>query len=241
MTRIPYKPVRNVIDEIAASVNEITPHVREKVARLVFPVIREINLHVTPNIRAIRVNVESTSSAPMPEDNMRILTAYREGGKGNNRQLYQYGQSTGRVYDLTCDEDSTEERPLPPNLTSIMPPGNLNYMERLGRKDTRFFGFFNFNYVDNRIEFSNATVGDWFVVVYESASDECKAIPVHTIPVIRARVLQRYYEAENPNMAGYYRNEFRSEIQMLKRFDTENFSYQDHLDAITSEYTNAPR
>jgi effector-binding domain-containing protein len=68
-----------------------------------------------------------------------------------------------------------------------------------------------------------------------------KVVADVAIPVIRARVLQQYFEGTNPGRAQYYHRELRRARAAYKRYKLSGVSYEDYLDWVTSSYSNEPR
>lgn len=251
--RYKYTPVAAVIKEIVASIEDPSYSAELKVARLIGPVIREMSYNIAPSFRTIRVVVENNGTAPMPDDTMRPVKAFIEREANGDTVIFQIGNMPLYDEDLPSSLSCDDIEPLPASMGTISLPNFYNtpeqpfryfnpyFLEEYGRRDTRFFGFWGYRPQQNRIEFSGIGTGEVIVVVYESSANIAKVVADVAIPVIRARVLQQYYEAANPNKSQYYHLELRRARAAYKRYELSGVSYEDYLDFITSSYSNEPR
>lgn len=248
-----YTPVSTVVKEITASIEDPSHSSELKVARLIGPVIREMAYNIAPSFRTARVAVESNGSAPMPDDTIRPVKAFIERTVGDERVIFQIGNMELYDDDLPSSLSCGDITPLPASMASISLPNFYNtpeqpfrffnpyFLEEYGRRDTRFFGFWGYRAQQNRIEFSGVGTGESIIVVYESSANTAKVVADVAIPVIRARVLQQYYEATNPGKSQYYHLELRRARAAYKRYQLSGVSYEDYLDWVTSSYSNEPR
>lgn len=116
------------------------------------------------------------------------------------------------------------------------------YGEYYAFRQSRFYSYFVYNENLNRIEIvDNGFIKPGHVVVYSylSAEDDY-LIPIEMEMVVRYRVMELMAEGENPRKASYYFNQYRRHLRQYNdRKDT--YSYQDYLDALTSEYSTVAR
>lgn len=244
-----YTPVAKVVKEIQASVEDPSHSAEIKIARLIGPVMREMAYNIAPSFRTIRAAVQSNGTAPMPDDTARPVKAFIERIAGEDKVLFQLGniELHSESPCLSCNDIE----PLP--VSSLMLPNFYNsperpfrffnpyFSEQYGRRETRFFGFWGYNARENQLELSGVSTGEAIIVVYESTSNISNMVADIAIPVIRARVLQQYFEGTNPNKSQYYHLELRRARAAYKRYQLSGVSYEDYLDWATSSYSNEPR
>lgn len=251
--RYKYTPISTVVKEITASIEDASHSSELKVARLIGPAIREMSYNLSASFRTVRVAVQSNGTAPMPDDTIRPVKAFIERTAGGSTVIFQLGNM--ELYDgelpssLSCDDIE----PLPASSATITLPNFYNspehpfsffnpyFSEQYGRRDTRFFGFWGYRATENQVEFSGVGTGESVIVVYESSAEVSKLVADVAIPVIRARVLQQYFEATNPSKSQYYHAELRRARAAYKRYKLSGVSYEDYLDWVTSSYSNEPR
>jgi len=247
--RLEYIPSTQLLDEIAASVEDPTGRGKSKVSRLMGPVMREFRIAVEASFRTTKVAVEANGTAPMPDDTIRPVKAFIERAKEDGTVLFQLGNmelhDTAHALDCeVADPKSVSSLTLPNYYTqaaTIFSLYNPFYREKYGLRETRFFGFYGYRASENRLEFSGVSQGEVVIVVYESKSEAYSMVSAAAAPVIRARVLQQFYEAVDPGKAQYYFRELRRARATFKRYKMSGYSYEDYLDWVTSSYSNEPR
>lgn len=249
MRRDKHVAISQIVQEISASVEDTSGSAVLRISRLMYPVIREMNLVLMPNFRTVKVVVQSNGTAPLPDDVIRPVKVFALRKDGDKEVLFQLGKQEYKGTPLQIECNTTEPLPvrtieLPNYVNSGSHPfyfHNPFYGESYGRRESRFFGFYAFNAIENRIEFTGPPTGEVILVTYESSQDACKVVPAIAVPSIRARVLQQFYETVDPNKAQYYFRELRRANRNYKSYVMSGNSYEDYLDWVTSEHANNPR
>lgn len=250
--RLQYKGLDDFVRDLTARVNDPTGNFTYvKLLRLTLSNLRELNLFVVPNIQTIKGVVESNKTVPLPDDTIMPVSAFIVKKCENDDILFRLGKRP-RVY-----QESYEFASCPSNVQTqdCVKINTINfygqelrefylynefYGENYGRRQTRFWGWFSFDKENCRIEVLGPKVGDFIIVICEVANDDCKMIPTDVAPMLAYKVLQQHYESTNPGQARYMERQFKIHMNEFKRH-RDAYSYEDYLDAITSEYANNVR
>ena len=207
--------------------------------RVTLSVLDEMGLFVMPNFKDIKLAVEGNYSIPMPGDTIDVLTV----GKPLENGYLQYLEKKQQLRkgETPCDEVEVITYQNPANTDDF---GWWNY-EQYGRKDNRFYGKFRFDSEYARVliesEGRSIEVGDKLLIVYKSSDNNYKTIPKDLVPVVRYRALQMFYETTDVGKASYMSRELKRMIAMFKRNRKDNYSYEDYVNAVTSQFSSAPR
>jgi hypothetical protein len=239
-----------VLEQMEAFVEPITPQVKLRLSRLLSTTMRDSNLHITVNFNTVELALDAQSTLPLPDDVVTPYKVFLKKNCGGKAILYQFGrrEKVTNYSFLDCtlpDEDTIADTCSSVQLPSVINQNwnpyynyNIHYAENYGKKNTRFFGFWEYNTIENRVEVTNGSLGDRFIVVYEVQNSSYNTIPEYAVNAIIYRTLQNYYMASNPQTARSFEIRFKQELPMIASYVERGYSYQDYLDGITSEYTN---
>lgn len=248
--RIKFKAIHDLVTDLSSEVNDPGGHYSFlKLLRLVTSVMEELNLWVIPNFYTQRFTIRENGTADMPEDCIQPVLAFVARACGTEEFLYPLGKADDRfARNITCSEFPEEP--------SVSDCGQVNlvnyygadraswawgaYSERYGKRESRFFGLYSFDSTENRVHFRNGPQpGQIAVITFRSANDDYKCLPVDAVPMVRHRVLQRYYIPIDKGAADRHRMEFRASLKMFKKGRLSGYSIHDYIDAFTSEFTMA--
>lgn len=252
--RMPVKPISEFIYDLAAEANDPGgQYTLTKMLRLVTSSMQELNLWVIPNYLSVREATDSNNNLDMPEDTIIPLRAWRvikckQSGNDILLNLGQIKKSIKYPDNLYCGE--TPEATIAScaqtsilNFTnrpdSLFWVYNPNYLESYGARTSRFFGWWEYSEVDNRMEFSGFDAGEVVIVTYQTTVEDHKVIPIDAIPMLRHMVLSRHYAPSNGSLSQYHWAQFRIRHKMFKKNRLDTWSNEDWADAITSEYASS--
>lgn len=251
--RIQYQGLDSFVRNLISRVNDPTGNFTYiKLLRLTLSNLGELNLFVVPSYQTIRGAVEDTLTIPLPEDTIRPTAAFIVKKCNGKDVLFRLGKRD-RVYEDTFQFANCPSNVQIDDCSTISVFNfygqelrefylyNEFYGENYGRRSTRFWGFYSFDAVNNRIELIGPKVGDWILVVSEVANDSCKLIPKDLAPALAYKVLQQHYEGSDVRKSLYMERQFKIHLSEFKRHRQDSYSYEDYLDAITSEYANNVR
>lgn len=248
--RIKFKPVHDLVTDLTSEVNDPGGHYAFlKLLRLVTSVMQELNLWVIPNLYTQRFAIQDNGAANMPEDCIQPVAAFVAKKCGNEEFLFPLGKANDRFSrNIACDEFPEE-----PSVSDCGQGRLINYYgqdrdwwiwrpysERYGKRESRFFGLYSFDAAENRVHFRNGPQpGQVVIITFKSSNDDYKKLPIDAVPMVRHRVLQRYYIPTDKGAADRHRQEFRASIKMFKKGRLSGYSLNDYIDAMTSEFTMA--
>jgi hypothetical protein len=251
--RLKYLDVPTILEQAEAFVDPVTNAVKLRLSRLLPTCLRDFNYHVTVKYNTVELALEANSTLPMPTDTVTPHKVFLKKNCGNYRVLYQFGRrergsnSTFLQCDVPAENEvsnCTSEIQLPDaygQTFGLFYNYNLWYGESYGQSKTRFFGHWEYNANQNRVEVTNGQIGDRFIVVYESQGDDYSSVPEYAVNALIYRMLLNYYRASDLNKSREYERAFRQEMVMVKKFVHRGYAYEDYLDAITGEYTSTVR
>ena len=248
--RIKFKPIHDFVTDLTSEVNDPGGHYSFlKLLRLTTSVMQELNLWVIPNLYTQRFVIQDNGTVDMPEDCIQPVIGFVVKKCGTEEFLFPLGKVDDRfARNITCSEFPEE-----PSVTDCNQVSLVNYYgrdqacwawgaysERYGKRESRFFGLYSFDSVENRVHFRNGPAPGYTVVLtFKSSNDDYKRLPVDAAPMVRHRVLQRYYIPTDKGAASMHRNEFRVSLKMFKKGRLSGYSLNDYIDAMTSEFTMA--
>lgn len=251
--RLRYKGVNEFVRDLTSRVNDPTGDFTfVKLLRLTVSNLSELNLFVVPSLMTIKGAVEDTLTVPLPEDTIQPVAAFIYQTCAGNEFLFRLGKRE-RVYSPSYEFASCPDALDTEACTAI---NTFNfygepfrefylytnfYGERYGKRNTRFYGWFSYDVVNQRLEVLGPTTGQILLVVCETANEDCKLIPTDVAPMLGYKVLQQYYESTNVGQAMYMERQFKIALNEFKRRRSDNYSYNDYLDAVTSEYSSNVR
>lgn len=250
--RVTYQKLDEFVRDLCSRVNDPTGNFTYvKLLRLTLAQFTELNLFVIPSVRTIQGTVDSSLMLEMPDDNSYPISAFIYRTYQNSPVLFRLGKIDRTHYIsyefASCPDEVDTEIQTPIDLYNYNEFGIYNarlysefYGEQYGRRTTRFYGYFSFDKENNRIEFVGLPEGEIVMVVYNSTSDDCRMIPSTVKPMLSYRVLQQFYETSSPGIARSMERQFKIHLAEFKRL-ADNYSYDDYLDSITSEYASYPR
>ncbi len=120
------------------------------------------------------------------------------------------------------------------------------YNEFYGYKDSRVFGYWQYDEDNNRMLFESGGCvepGDSVVVKCRMLTNDSEArlIPVEAYNMMRARVFQWHFSSKNVRKSIEYKKEFKAEISQYKRNKLAEYSIDDYINAFTRGWSSAPR
>lgn len=246
--RIQFKPIHDLVTDLASEVNDPGGHYTFlKLLRLVVSVVQELNLWVIPNLYTQRFLIQDNGAVDMPEDCIQPILAFAVGKCGAEEVLFPLGKADDRF------PRNITELPEVPAISQCSQATLVNYYgndklwwlwspysERYGKRESRFFGLYSYESAENRAHFRNGPApGQAVVLTFKSQNNDYKRLPIDAVPMVRHRVLQRYYIPVDKGAADRHRNEFRASLKMFKKGRLSGYSLNDYVDAMTSEFTMA--
>lgn len=252
-----YTTIDNFVRETLISAGIDLQANYSRMLRIAIIAMDEIGLSVIPNQKSKTITVLDNLTAPAPEDCLQPTKAAKRINKDGKMYCLPLGRDDDMcLHDseaiesfLNCNDKSGVGNETPIVGSEYVNYNGLNhylpfasfYGEQYGFSADGFYGYYAFDKDNHRLNFESGgciKAGSKVFIQYKSSNETDKLIPTPAKPCLRARALQLFFETTNPNRAEYFRQELKSAIFRYNDHYVSGFTYQDYLNAFSSQYSS---
>jgi hypothetical protein len=220
-----------------------------RLTRLALFVMRDLNLHILPNVRSTKVIIDANGTVTIPADVVEVL---RAGVLQSDRQILPL-RKMPRLYSpdefqtYCCNEEESQAVSVEQSqLVFHNYYWNDKFVgEYYGWSRDQFpQGGYWHDERGNRLVFTSSgwavAPGEEIIIEYNSTLDEAdaKIVPIDAEAMIRYYVLEEFYGTTNPSLAAEYR---RRKSQAIRRYNElkTNYDPEQVLNTLRGTYQTA--